>query len=45
LGVSVTDEDFGVRLGQVERAIAVINTIENNPDLRAAIYAIRAPSS
>jgi hypothetical protein len=34
----VTDDDFDVRLGQVERAIAVINTIENNPDLQAAAF-------
>lgn len=34
----MTDDDFDVRLGQVERAIAVINTIENNPDLQAAAF-------
>lgn len=34
----MTDDDFDVRLAQVERAIAVINTIENNPDLQAAAF-------
>jgi len=32
------DEDFNDRLDQVERAIKVINTIENNPDLQAAAF-------
>lgn len=31
-------EDFNDRLDQVERAINVINTIEGNPDLQAAVF-------
>lgn len=31
-------EDFDERLSEVERALKVINTIENNPDLQAAAF-------
>lgn len=34
----MADEDFDLRLDHVERAIKVINTIENNPDLQAAAF-------
>jgi len=34
----VVGEDFNERLDQVERAIKVISTIENNPDLQAAAF-------
>ncbi|SIS07761.1 hypothetical protein [Microbacterium sp. RURRCA19A] len=34
----MADDDFDERLDQIERAIKVINTIENNPDLQAAAF-------